>query len=333
MNWNDLRWKYRLFAAGVLLVGGSLAVCVVGNLRAGILTACLGVMLSLIYFLDLRRRSKRLQELNRYLALVCAGKYELEVAENTEGELSILQNNLYKVIVLLQTQNERLKKDKMFLRDSLADISHQLKTPLTSMTVMMDLLKEEKNPERQREFIGIMEGQQEKMNWLVSTLLKLSRLDAGTVAFHLESLPLRELLSESIKPFLLTMDLQNIRCVMEMEDAMVTVDRVWSGEGFGNIIKNCVEHMENGGTLSFRTFSSTLYDAVLIKDDGCGIAREDLPHIFERFYRGYGAGTNSVGIGLALAKTIFEREHGEVFVKSEPGKGTEFEVRFYKVLV
>lgn len=274
-----------------------------------------------------------MQELNSYLSLVCSGQYELEVAENTEGELSILQNNLYKVIVLLQTQNERLKKDKVFLRDSLADISHQLKTPLTSLTVMTDLLKGEMDEVKRQEFIHVMEGQQERMNWLVATLLKLSKLDAETVEFHKELIFFETLLKESVKPFLLTMDLRNIGLEISVEPCMVCLDRAWSVEGFGNIFKNCIEHMKDGGVLSVRSVSTALYDAVFIKDTGCGIAEEDLPHIFERFYRGKEEGKDSVGIGLALSKKIFEKQQGEIFVTSEEGIGTEFEVRFYKVVV
>ena len=322
-----------LIICSLLTVGFSVASGLAGSIWCGIFTFCLGASLTGIFVLEIRRREKRMQELNSYLSLVCSGQYELEVAENTEGELSILQNNLYKVIVLLQTQNERLKKDKVFLRDSLADISHQLKTPLTSLTVMTDLLKGEMDEVKRQEFIHVMEGQQERMNWLVATLLKLSKLDAETVEFHKEPIFFETLLKESVKPFLLTMDLRNIGLEISVEPCMVCLDRAWSVEGFGNIFKNCIEHMKDGGVLSVRSVSTALYDAVFIKDTGCGIAEEDLPHIFERFYRGKEEGKDSVGIGLALSKKIFEKQQGEIFVTSEEGVGTEFEVRFYKVVV
>lgn len=305
------------------------------GLGAGLFVLGAMALFLLLHAIQMQKRRRCIQDLNRYLSLVCSGQYVLEVAENTEGELSILKNNLYKVIILLQTQNEQLKKDKLYLRDTLADISHQLKTPLTSMTVMTDLLREEKKEEKRQEFIGIIEKQQEKMNWLVANLLKLSKLDAGTVEFHREEIAAGELVRRGIHPFLLTMELRDIS--YEISEAArpfsLYVDIAWTVEAIGNIVKNCMEHMENGGRLTFSMTAGTLYDTIRIRDNGCGMDEEDCKHIFERFYRGKNAGGDSVGIGLALAHTILQKERGEILVKSEPGVGTEFELRFYKMVV
>lgn len=300
---------------------------------AALLCACTGTGLTGIFAFYTKKRYDCLQELNTYLSRVLSGDYDLRLSENEEGELSLLRNNLYKVTVVLCTQNEKLGEDKVYLANSLADISHQLKTPLTSMMMMADLLAEEEDSSRRQQFIKIMETQLEKMNWLIQNLLKLSKLDAETV--ELKDIPVsaREVLSRSVNPFLVQMDLKGLHLKDEMADFQFRGDPGWSCEAFENIIKNCLEHMEEGGTLRLYTKQTTLYDSVFIQDDGCGILPEDLPHIFERFYHGKNASEGSVGIGLALAKTIVEKQRGQILVESREGVGTVFEIRFYKSIV
>lgn len=293
----------------------------------------LGISVTGVFLYFTKRRYEKLGELNVYLSLVCSGKFDLDISDNAEGELSILKNNLYKVITLLRTQNEMLEKDKVYLADSLADISHQLKTPLTSMMVMTDLLKTEQPAEKKEEFIDIIESQLDKMKWLITNLLKLSKLDAGTAEFKVEEFSLKSVLNDGLKPFLLTLDLKGISLVNNADDFVIKGDVNWTTEAFENIIKNCIEHTDKNGMLTIETKSTSIYDTVLIKDNGCGIAKEDLPHIFERFYHGKNSSSDSVGIGLALAKTVFEKEHGMITVTSEENVGTEFEIRFYKAIV
>lgn len=280
-----------------------------------------------------KKRYDKLNGLNNYLSLVCSGNYDLNIASNTEGELSILQNNLYKVITLLKTQNEFLSKDKIYLADSLADVSHQLKTPLTSMMVMTDLMKNEKDAQKNKEFLEIIEAQLDKMRWLILNLLKVSKLDAGTVAFKSEQVSGAEVIAESLKPFLVTMDLKQIQLINNADDFIFTGDKNWTVEAMGNIIKNCLEHTDKNGTLEIFTKHTNVYDSVFIKDNGCGIAKEDLPHIFERFYHGRNSSGESVGIGLALAKMVAEKEKATIIVNSKENEGTQFEFRFYQAIV
>lgn len=293
----------------------------------------LGGFVTVIFLYYTKKRIDKLSELNNYLSLVCSGNFDLDIADNTEGELSILKNNLYKVIILLRSQNEQLKKDKTYLADSLADISHQLKTPLTSMMVMTDLLKQDDNPDKQTEFINIMESQLDKMKWLITNLLKLSKLDAGTAEFKKESFSVKAVLEQSIKPFLVTLDLKGITFTDNVEDFIIKGDDNWTAEAFENIIKNCIEHTDKDGELTISTQITTLYDSVTIQDNGSGITAKDLPHIFERFYHGKNASGDSVGIGLALAKTVFEKENGQISVQSYENEGTTFEIRFYKSII
>lgn len=290
-------------------------------------------LLITIYSWEIKKRRDKLQQLNTYLSLICAGKYDLDIADNEEGEISILKNNLYKVIVLLRSQNAMLEKDKVYLADALANISHQLKTPLTSMMVMTELLEREQDEAKRKQFVETIDKQLEKMKWLITYLLKLSKLDAGTIVFHTDEIALEEVLEASIEPYLLTMDLRNIHVEKGKLERTIRGDFNWTCEAVGNIVKNCMEHMEDGGHLYVETKDYSLYQSLILRDDGCGIEKDELPHIFKRFYNGKREKKDSVGIGLALSKAIVEKEEGKILVKSEVGKGTEFEIRFYKMIV
>ena len=280
-----------------------------------------------------KRRYKNLNDLNDYLSLVCKGIYDMNIDDNTEGELSILKNNLYKVITLLQSQNEYLKNDKLYLANSIADISHQLKTPLTSMMMMCELLENEENPDKRQEFVAVINNQLSKMKWLITNILKISKLDADATEFKREEVSISKVLDNSLKPFVLTAELKNIAIQNGANDFVFNGDENWTVEAVSNIVKNCLEHTNDGGKIIIASDSTNLYNKLIISDNGCGIAEEDLPHIFERFYHGKNSSKESVGIGLALAKTVFEKENASVSVESEQGRGSVFEIRFYKSIV
>lgn len=287
----------------------------------------------MIFAVVTKRRYKNLNDLNDYLSLVCKGIYDMNIDDNTEGELSILKNNLYKVITLLQSQNEYLKNDKLYLADSIADISHQLKTPLTSMMVMCELLENEENPDKRQEFVAVINNQLSKMKWLITNILKISKLDADATEFKREEVSISKVLDDSLKPFALTAELKNVAIQNGANDFVFNGDENWTVEAVSNIVKNCLEHTNDGGKIIISSGSTNLYNKLTISDNGCGIAEEDLPHIFERFYHGKNSSKDSVGIGLALAKTVFEKENASVSVESEQDRGSVFEIRFYKSVV
>lgn len=321
-----------IFLGSVITILGTVLMAWIHPLCA-VLFFVFTALLIAIYSLEIKKRRDKLQQLNTYLSLICAGKYDLDIADNEEGEISILKNNLYKVIVLLRSQNAMLEKDKVYLADALANISHQLKTPLTSMMVMTELLEREQEETKRKQFVETIDKQLEKMKWLITYLLRLSKLDAGTVVFHTDEIALEELFEASIEPYLLTMDLRNISVEKGKLKGTIRGDFNWTCEAVGNIVKNCMEHMDDGGHLYVETKDYSLYQSLILRDDGCGIEKDELPHIFERFYNGKRAKKDSVGIGLALSKAIVEKEEGKILVKSEVGKGTEFEIRFYKMIV
>lgn len=329
---NDKEIRIILIVSSVLTVVLSI-ICAFFSKICAVLCLALGIILTMIFAVVTKRRYKNLNDLNDYLSLVCKGIYDMNIDDNTEGELSILKNNLYKVITLLQSQNEYLKNDKLYLADSIADISHQLKTPLTSMMMMCELLENEENPDKRQEFVAVINNQLSKMKWLITNILKISKLDADATEFKREEVSISKVLDDSLKPFVLTAELKNIAIQNGANDFVFNGDENWTVEAVSNIVKNCLEHTNDGGKIIISSDSTNLYNKLTISDNGCGIAEEDLPHIFERFYHGKNSSKDSVGIGLALAKTVFEKENASVLVESEQGRGSVFEIRFYKSVV
>lgn len=329
---NDKEIRIILIVSSVLTAVLSV-ICAFFSKICAVLCLALGIILIMIFAVVTQRRYKNLNELNDYLSLVCKGIYDMNIDDNTEGELSILKNNLYKVITLLQSQNEYLKNDKLYLADSIADISHQLKTPLTSMMVMCELLENEENPDKRQEFVAVINNQLSKMKWLITNILKISKLDADATEFKREEVSISKVLDDSLKPFVLTAELKNVAIQNGANDFVFNGDESWTVEAVSNIVKNCLEHTNDGGKIIISSGSTNLYNKLTISDNGCGIAEEDLPHIFERFYHGKNSSKDSVGIGLALAKTVFEKENASVSVESEQGRGSVFEIRFYKSVV
>ena len=313
----------------------ALSVCVyaICGIAAFFLILLLGIGITTGFVIITWRRYAAIDRLNSYLVRVLAGDEAPGILDQEEGELSLLKTNIYKATSTLNYQKDLLSKDKLALANAIADISHQLKTPLTSMMVMNDLLKTEDDEGKRMEFLKTQSNQLDRMNWLIQTLLKLSRIDAGTITMKPEEIQAEQLVKEVIRAFEIQMELKNIKCTKHISDISFSCDRNWTIEALQNIVKNCIEHMESGDELSISTSDTNIYKEIVIEDTGCGIAQEDLPHIFERFYKGKNAGKDSVGIGLALSKTIITGQHGDIIVKSTEGVGTKFFVRFYKTII
>ncbi len=335
-----------LYFSGILI--GLIAVISVSfiNITAGIITAVSFCVFSGLYICFTHKRYKDLRQLTDYLASVYAGRQVMDIRDNREGELSILKNDIYKVTLTLYEQSELLKKDKSYLSDTLSNISHQLKTPLTSMFVMTDLLSNPDLPQNKKEeFLGKITNQLKRIEWLVTSLLKLSKIDAQTVSFKRENIQLRKLIEKAAEPVLIPVELkeQKLSIVCD-EEIFIIADFNWTAEAILNIVKNCTEHTPSGGNISIVCQQNPLYTEILITDDGEGIAPEDRPHIFERFYKGKNAGPDSIGIGLAMSKTILNSQNGNVELinkeilqnekpKPNSSAGTGFCVRFYRQVV
>ena len=330
------RYKEFLYAIITSLVLIAAGFGVIANMNREAAFVFLGIALAvfLIFFIITYKRIKEIRALSDYLSHINNGEFDLDIKDNKEGEMSILKNNIYKVVVTLRSQQELLLKDKKYLADSLADISHQLKTPITSITVMTDLLKNETDERKRREFLDVINSQLSRINWLIVTLLKLSKIDAGAIEFKNERVSLKNILENAVQPFLINAEVKGIELTAQCdENVLADVDKNWYTEAISNIIKNCIEHTGEGGFVSVCAYETPVLTKIIIKDNGSGIAPEDLPHIFERFYQGRNHSETSVGIGLALSKAIFNRQNSFVSVQSETGKGTEFEITLYKTIV
>lgn len=308
----------------------SVAAVVLGALIEMMLV--MGILFSVILLLYAHQQNKKLKKLNETLERVNSGDYSIEIEDNEEGELSILKSEIYKVILMLREQNELLKEEKKYLSDSLADISHQLKTPLTSMLVMADLLNSGNvSPEDGREFTRQIKAQLERMQWLVSSLLKLSKLDAEAVTFNIQGTRPQMLADKFTAPLLIPMEIKNQSLEIHVDDQPFYCDMNWTSEALLNIMKNCVEHTPAGGSINVSISTNALFTEIIIEDSGKGIAKEDLPYIFNRFYKGKDSTEESIGIGLAMAKSIIESQSGSIEAGIGKNKGARFTIRFPKL--
>ncbi|OED31764.1 two-component sensor histidine kinase [Planococcus maritimus] len=280
-------------------------------------------------------RYREIERLSGFLQQISSGDFQLDVRDNREGELSLLKTQIYKVTKMLSEHGALLTEDKGKLTNAISDISHQLKTPLTSMMVMADLLRDsDLNDAKRSEFIRNLHTQLERMDWLVSSLLKLSKIDAGTIHFKRDRIPVSKLIEKAVEPLLIPMDINMQDLEIEGDpEAEFNGDLNWTTEALINILKNCVEHTGEGGTLTIRYNENALYTGIQIEDSGSGISKKDLPYIFKRFYKGENAGDDSVGIGLAMAYSIITSQSGDIEVASNPGEGTRFHIKFYKQVV
>lgn len=292
---------------------------------------CTGILL--IFICYQKQRNRKIQELVDYIRKIEHGIYRIEIEENDEGELSRLQNELYKITVMLRESSELAGQQKKALADSVSDISHQLKTPLTSCLVLLDNLSESENmtEETRRRFLSEITGQLTSVSWLVQVLLKLSRLDAGVVELKEEEVSVSALIRSAVEKVGLLAEWKQIDIqVMGEEEPCIKGDRHWLEEALVNLIKNAIEHSPEDSEIRIQVEDNQVYTCIHVRDFGSGISYEDQKHIFERFYRSADAGEDSVGIGLALAQEIMKRQNGYLTVESEPGQGTVFYMKFLK---
>lgn len=323
----------------ITLSGISLAAIVVGwvflSVAATLLITVASILLIWSSMLFTKKRYREIEMLSGYLRQIHSGDYTLDVRDNVEGELSILKNEIYKVTIMLSEQRSLLQEDKIQLTNAISDISHQLKTPLTSMMMMSDLLNAPDLPvEKRTEFTRNLRNQLERLEWLVSSLLKLSKIDAGTAQFKKEPVLVEKLIQRALENLLIPIEIKDQTISIYGEKTITFIgDFHWTVEAVINILKNCVEHTPSAGTITISYTENVLFTEISIIDNGIGIPKEDLPNIFKRFYKGKNASKESVGIGLAMAHSIITSQNGDIEVKSKKGEGTSFKIKFYKRVI
>lgn len=291
------------------------------------------ILFMLLIILYKKSQDKKINEISNYMNSVLNGNYSLDIRSYEEGRLSILKNDIYKITVKLKEQTDMAINEKNNLEMILSDISHQIKTPLTSMYVINDLLKSDKLSKKEKiEFLNKNESQLERIEWLVTSLLKLSRLDNGFVKLKKEKVEVAKLIDNCLNPLLIPIELKNQNVVKQIDNFEIDIDFNWFSEAIINILKNAHEHTNAFGTIKVEASDNSMYSSIIISDNGTGISKQDLPHIFERFYKGDNQ-KESIGIGLNMAKKIIDLSGGEINVLSTPSVGTTFIIKIYKNII
>ena len=320
----------------ILQIIVALASVIISNFideRAGVVALIFSTLFISIYYISTYKRYKRIASLASDINKVLHGDNSISLENYSEGELAILHSEIYKMTVRLREQQNNLINDKKYLADSIADISHQIRTPLTSINLLVQLLSAPNlTDERRQELTHELYGMLSRIDWLITTLLKISKLDAGTVTFKKEKVSLQTLINKSCSTLLVPIELRGQELVINADGEFVG-DLSWTCEAVGNIVKNCMEHTYEGGKIEIEAYENALYTEITIKDNGTGIAKEDMPHIFERFYKGKDSDDKSFGVGLALSRMIITSQKGTVKAENCNPHGAKFTIRFYKGIV
>lgn len=302
-------------------------------INTAVLIGIFGIASLSIFMRYVLIQEKELKEINEYIKEVNNKNYSLKIEDNKDGELSRLRNELYKTIVILREAAENSEEEKEKLSIAIADISHQLKTPLTSIRIMLDNISD--NPDMPQEiredFIQDISKQVEHMSSLVISLLKIAKFDAGTIKMENEEIDAKKLIDSVINNLAILIEIKEIEVITKIDEkAIFIADYKWQQEALTNILKNAIEHSQPKSNIYIIVENTSIFLKIKIKDEGQGIEQKDLKHIFERFYRAKNCNEDSIGIGLSLAKTIIEQNNGYIKATSEVGKGTLFEIKYIK---
>ena len=290
------------------------------------------VLVGIHYYFSIKRY-EQIARLSLSLDKVLHGS-AIRIDEQYEGELSILSDEISKMVIKLNEQTKLLQKDKVRLTNAIADIFHQMRTPLTSINLSLTVLNDEHlSDDKALYYRRNIKKQLEKLQWLIETLLKMSKIDAKTAIFHRQEIFVKDILTKAMEPFAIPMELKEQKLILSCTNEKIYVDDQWTMEAFGNLIKNAMEHTPDGGTIQLIASENPLFTEIIIQDNGEGIPEEDIPYMFERFYKGRNAKPESVGIGLAFARMIITAQDGTISVRNNPNGGACFSVRFYKQII
>ena len=285
------------------------------------------IVISTIYIIHNIYVFKKIKGLSIYTTKILNDDYSMDIRSYDDGDISNLKNDLYKMTIKLKETRDIELKEKKYLETTLEDISHQLRTPLTSMNVGLEVLSGNVDAITKKEFIQMEKKNLDRIEWLVTSLLKMSRLDSGTVLLVDKKEDLSKIIDNALEPIKIPIELKGISLINEVDKNLkIKVDENWVREAFINVLKNAYEHTNS--LIKIVSSDNPIYTEVKIIDDGAGISNTDLPHIFERFYKG-STNKESIGIGLNMAKKIIEKENGNISVQTS-NNGTTFIIKFYK---
>ncbi len=298
---------------------------------AGVLVLMSAAAFGIAFYTHTRARYRSIAKISDQIDLVLHNYDHLDIDELDEGELSILYSEVKKMTLRIREQNDALKKEKTHLADSLADIAHQLRTPLTSVNLLLSLLSNSTDENERKTFVREAEELLMRMDWLLTSLLKLSRLDAGVVAFQSELIDAESLIYTALRPLQIPMELHAVRVQFDVPKGVrIQGDSGWLSEAIQNILKNCMESVGENGSIEIVCTDNPLFTEIAIYDSGPGFKKEDIPCLFDRFYRGKSTNASGYGIGLALCKMIITGQGGSITARNRPQGGAAFTLRFPK---
>lgn len=302
------------------------------NIIAGALCLAMGIILLTVYLLTEKKRHDKISHLCNEIDRILTGGEQIKLDDFSEGDLSILQSEIRKLTIRLSGQNTMLRSDKILMKDSIADISHQLRTPFTTMNLVLSMLaKPNLSRQETARYVRELSKLLSRTDWLIDDMLKLSQFDAGVVKLERKICGVREIILSSAEPIEIPLELKGIELSIDIpENTCAEIDFKWTSEAVGNILKNCMEHTPENGIIKVKAEENPLYTEIIISDSGNGIALKDLPHIFERFYRT--SETNGYGIGLALAQRILKSQDGIIEAENSDS-GAVFRLKIYKTAV
>ena len=278
-------------------------------------------------------RYRQMEKMTEEIEAILHGREKLMIHQYNEGELAILADEIEKMTVRLQEQADRLQADKLHLSRAIEDIFHQLRTPLTAMNLSLTALSDQNLPALERvKQLSSVRRQIEHIGWLTETLLSLAKIDAGTAVFHGEDTSVKDLIDRAAESLRIPMELKEIHFIVHADKEHLIADPRWTAEALANILKNALYKVPSGGSIEVTASETAIYTEIRIEDDGGGFAREDLPHIFERFYKGRDSREAGVGIGLAFTRQVITAQDGTIKAANME-KGAEFVIRFYKSIV
>ncbi|WP_302393641.1 sensor histidine kinase [Eggerthella sinensis] len=329
--------RNRAFAGQLALLGGALALVavaagVVEGPRAGLWALAADAVACALFAAFSAHRYGQIARLAAEVDEVLHDGRRIDFSDYREGDLAVLKNELAKMVAALRTATERLEAEKHALADALADVSHQIRTPLTAMGLLIPAAERTEDDAERRRILHELETLTDRVGWLVTALLKLAKADAGAIRVQARPVDAARLVSDALAPLAGAFDLRDVTCTVDVDEGASFVgDAAWSAEALGNILKNCMEHTPAGGAVRVRASVDAVAFRLRVTDTGPGIASEDLPHLFERFYRG--EGSEGFGIGLALAQALVTAQGGSLRAGNDRDGGARFDLVFPKVIV
>ncbi|HBB72121.1 MAG TPA: sensor histidine kinase [Ruminococcus sp.] len=324
--------KLLVISAAVTALG--FGICCLFSIPSALILLCVSLTVTAAAIAVRRSEDDRILELCDTIDKVLRGDDTFVINSFTDGNISILATEIQKMTVRLREQNSALETEKRFMKESLEDLSHQLRTPLTSMMLILNNIRSRKDAGQLSRSLRELMGLLAQMQWLIETMLNISRIDAGAMTLRIENVSCRELIRKAEETVSVSLELKGITMHTEVKgEPELNCDVKYLTEAVINILKNSMEHTPEGGEITVELEENPIYTGIMITDTGTGIPEEDIDQIFSRFYRSPHSHSSGFGIGLAFARRIIAMHNGVIKAGNSSQGGAQFDIRFYKTVV